>query len=384
VENGWVCTTATAPSVCTCELGRGGPDCQCTRQDCGGNGYCNAEAKCLCDVGFTGDKCGDVVPPVSSTQQVVDTEFQDAVISLGGDDDIDVDPNTNTTVSPAPPRAFLELSVGALTETTTITMDEFNPEALVEDLSDDGGTLLGTLIDLGPDGLEFAQPVTLSLAIPSNFTLPPGEVVGVYVFQTLTRTWEAVEGAVYDEAAGVCTATLAHFSVYAVRLAPPRPTATTTTTTSPRKPSSDDGDAVDVRLIAGASAGAFALIALSALGVWYLVISPRRRGLPPRWRRNIQRRDASLLIDDHDEELVQRAGRPDVDGDSQHDVDLEGQAMRLHMSRLPKEEQGEHYRVGEVVNVVEVNPVGLVDEDPHAGFADVGSDDPDRPDLCVC
>jgi hypothetical protein len=86
-----------------------------------------------------------------------------------------ISPTDGGTVEALDGTVTIEIPPGALAEETGITVepvDEANPP---EPLPDDGDALPGTVVDFGPDGLEFEEPVELALPIPA--TLPVGVIL---------------------------------------------------------------------------------------------------------------------------------------------------------------------------------------------------------------
>lgn len=100
-------------------------------------------------------------------------------------------------------RVFLEVPPGALTETVEITLVEVEGPA----------SAVGTVVDLGPDGLRFAQPATLGLVfepdrIPGGFT--EDDLVAAYLEED---AWVSVLPTQVDADAEALTALVDHFSV---------------------------------------------------------------------------------------------------------------------------------------------------------------------------
>jgi hypothetical protein len=125
-----------------------------------------------------------------------------------------ISPTDGGTVEALDGTVTIEIPPGALAEETGITVepvDEANPP---EPLPDDGDALPGTVVDFGPDGLEFEEPVELALPIPA--TLPVGVILeALRLYRAGPDGWELMPGDV-DLANGVVTGLTTHFSSFAI------------------------------------------------------------------------------------------------------------------------------------------------------------------------
>jgi hypothetical protein len=85
------------------------------------------------------------------------------------------------------------------------------------DLPSDGPPVIpGTAWDLGPDGLEFAQPVTMVLTY-DDADLPPGTDGSMLrIHELVEGEFVQLAGGVVDEAANTVTALVDGFSGFAV------------------------------------------------------------------------------------------------------------------------------------------------------------------------
>ncbi len=82
------------------------------------------------------------------------------------------------------------------------------------------GVIAGTAFEFGPSGTQFAQPVTLKIQYDAA-QVPPGADPTLFRIHLLNgSTWEAVPGSTVDVATRTVTATITHFSAYAVAQAP--------------------------------------------------------------------------------------------------------------------------------------------------------------------
>lgn len=114
------------------------------------------------------------------------------------------------TVTAASGEVTLSIPGGALSQTTTITVEPAPaPPARP-------GLVAGTAYDFGPDGLQFAQPVQLSLGYdPQN--LPSGAFeAGLAIHKQVGSDWVLVPGGSVDAGADKVRAPINSFSVYAI------------------------------------------------------------------------------------------------------------------------------------------------------------------------
>jgi hypothetical protein len=107
----------------------------------------------------------------------------------------------------------LAIPEGALASSTSITAATVAPPA-------EGTGPWAPVVQLGPDGTTFAQPVTLTLAYaPEN--LPegvPDSALGVFTFDG--TGWDEVPGSVVNQTDHTVSAPINHFSFYAVIVRP--------------------------------------------------------------------------------------------------------------------------------------------------------------------
>lgn len=75
---------------------------------------------------------------------------------------------------------------------------------------------LGIAVDLGPDGLSFSRPVAIVLRYSEDVLdgAAPG-TLRVWLYDTAAGEWRALEGVV-DPVARTVTASVTHFSLYAI------------------------------------------------------------------------------------------------------------------------------------------------------------------------
>lgn len=108
-------------------------------------------------------------------------------------------------------QATLDFPAGALTTDIEITVEPVDDSELPD------GVLPGTAVDLGPDGQEFAEPVTLIIEYDdTGLSTAEEERLSIHLLQddgTLLRVETTV-----DTDANVATAQLTHFSTYSVAL----------------------------------------------------------------------------------------------------------------------------------------------------------------------
>lgn len=122
-------------------------------------------------------------------------------------------------------RVTLALPANALAQITDITA------SAAASATADPRLLPGTAVDLGPIGLAFAQPVSLTLKYDPT-KLPPGSLESALgIFLDSVGAWRSLPGGTVNTTAKTVTATIAHFSTYAI-LAPlaPFPVATVAVT----------------------------------------------------------------------------------------------------------------------------------------------------------
>jgi N-acetylneuraminic acid mutarotase len=107
----------------------------------------------------------------------------------------------------------LAIPSGALGGTTDISAATVEPPA-------EGTGPWAPVIELGPEGTTFAQPVTLTLAYtPQNLPAGvPDSALGVYTFDG--TGWEAVPGSVVNQIDHTVSAPISHFSYYVVNIRP--------------------------------------------------------------------------------------------------------------------------------------------------------------------
>ncbi len=104
--------------------------------------------------------------------------------------------------------AEVEIPTGALEADTTITIGEVdNPPDLPE-----GG--FGVPIHLGPSGLTFDEPVTVT--VPYDPSDSPGDTIEVYYYDTTIDAWtnEGITFVSIDRVAHTVTFTTTHFSIF--------------------------------------------------------------------------------------------------------------------------------------------------------------------------
>ena len=108
-------------------------------------------------------------------------------------------------------QATLDFPAGALTTDVEITVQPVDDSELPD------GVLPGTAVDLGPDGQEFEEPVTLTIEYDdTGLSAEEEELLSIHLLQddgTLLRVETTV-----DTDANVATAQLTHFSTYSVAL----------------------------------------------------------------------------------------------------------------------------------------------------------------------
>jgi hypothetical protein len=102
---------------------------------------------------------------------------------------------------------------GSLQDYEELTVE---PVETTAELPDDGSALPGTVYDFGPDGLEFEEPVELTLAYDPA-TLPMGVVEnGLRVYVAGPDGWELLPGGAVDLTTNKVTGLTTHFSSFAI------------------------------------------------------------------------------------------------------------------------------------------------------------------------
>lgn len=111
------------------------------------------------------------------------------------------------TVQTGDGRVTLEIPVGALSankEITISTVDGYPNES--------GAVVGGTVYEFGPDGLQFGQPVKLSLQFEAS-NVPSGKTEGLRLYKQDGDRWMPVEGTV-EIAGNKLTGQISSFSSY--------------------------------------------------------------------------------------------------------------------------------------------------------------------------
>jgi hypothetical protein len=107
--------------------------------------------------------------------------------------------------------AGVKLSIpgGALAADTMITAEVISKFALT-----DAAMLANNVVEFGPDGLEFAQPVTLELELGSA-QIPSGAKVSLAWFDESSHAWIDLPGSKVE--GGKVSAETTHFTIFAIR-----------------------------------------------------------------------------------------------------------------------------------------------------------------------
>lgn len=146
-----------------------------------------------------------------------------AACSKGGDATAPVtrDPGevgpTGGTVTAQNDKVTLQVPPGAVSQDITITVSPIsNP-------TNDLRVASGSLYEFGPDGTQFAQPVTLTLAYdPSD--LPPGtDMASLRISKYLDGAWQEVDNISVDSVAHTVSGQIHSFSSYGVTADPCTP-----------------------------------------------------------------------------------------------------------------------------------------------------------------
>lgn len=114
-------------------------------------------------------------------------------------------------------RAGLVLPDGALTETTSLSVSP-SPALPVQ-----VGVLPGSIYQFGPEGTQFAEPVTMTIkydraAIPAGYSEAS---LRLFTFNADAGSWQQVPGSFVDMRQGTVSGKVVHFSVYAAAADPP-------------------------------------------------------------------------------------------------------------------------------------------------------------------
>jgi hypothetical protein len=103
----------------------------------------------------------------------------------------------------------LSIPKGALSEDTMITAEVISKKELV-----DASKLAGNVLEFGPDGTTFEQPVTLELDA-SEANIPEGAKVALAWFDTVNKKWVDLPGSKLS--GGKVVGETTHFTVFAIR-----------------------------------------------------------------------------------------------------------------------------------------------------------------------
>jgi Tol biopolymer transport system component len=170
------------------------------------------------------DTSGDYVPLVNGRTLPVKFRIEKGAVAVVAPGAAAPVGTAGGTVTVAGEAATLDIPSGALATSTGISVAQpaSQPPGLI--------TGLAPVVELGPDGTQFAKPVLLTL--PLNPTkLPPGIPLSALGIYTAVGTgWQEVGGSVVDEARGTVTAPISHFSIYSVQVRPNTATGTPTPT----------------------------------------------------------------------------------------------------------------------------------------------------------
>jgi hypothetical protein len=142
---------------------------------------------------------GSGVPAILFQAVAEDTRGQARVDSNGGE---------VTTES----GVRLVVPAGALSGTESIVIEP------AEGIGEQSGLVAGAAYEFGPDGLAFAEPVTIEIPYDQSNVEAPVEELRVFRLET-DGSWTQLPGIV-DEDAQVVTAQTEHFSTYALRSRP--------------------------------------------------------------------------------------------------------------------------------------------------------------------
>lgn len=141
------------------------------------------------------------------------------VTACGGDSGIapnpspDSDPNEAGTVGAAGGRLTaangkvgIVIPAGAVSSSQVITVE------LVTNPPSDPNLAAGSLFEFGPDGLQFAEPVTLSISFDPNSIPGHGRAAGLRIFKRVGSDWQETDGGTVDAATGTVTGEINSFS----------------------------------------------------------------------------------------------------------------------------------------------------------------------------
>ncbi len=103
----------------------------------------------------------------------------------------------------------LSIPAGALAEDTMISAEVVSRSGLP-----DAAMLAGNVVEFGPDGLTFEQPVTLELEV-GDTNIPENAVVSIAWYDDEADAWVDLPGSEID--GGKVTAQTTHFTIFAIR-----------------------------------------------------------------------------------------------------------------------------------------------------------------------
>jgi hypothetical protein len=146
-----------------------------------------------------------------------------AAIGCGGGSSAPSSPSTTTTPPSVTPSGFTVTSADGNVSVTVPANDGVTSGQVTIGSSTSAPTSTGlvpnTAYDLGPSGTAFPTPVTVTTKY-NPAALPAGAVATqLAMFTVANGAWTAVPGSTVNAAANTVTASLSHFSTYAV-LAP--------------------------------------------------------------------------------------------------------------------------------------------------------------------
>ena len=108
----------------------------------------------------------------------------------------------------------VSVPAGALTQTRNITV------SAASTTPPNDRVMPGTAFDFGPNGITFAQPVSITIKYdPSNLTSGSPEG-GLQLYEVVGTSWRVVEGSSANIATHTVTGNVSHFTVYGVLMQP--------------------------------------------------------------------------------------------------------------------------------------------------------------------
>lgn len=247
--------------LCSCLPDFYGPSCnvQCVKQStCNNRGTCSpATGKCVCDNNYFGETCSVSSSP--SATQTATLFSSGGLISVG-----------SSTAS-----ASLTFPLGALSQPTPITASVYtglNVEQLYP-LPSTALKVASPIYEFGPNGAQFPEPIQMSL----GYTAPTG-IAGtptVYWYDEGLRAWVAMNMVKRDGT--TATASVSHFSKFAVLFDTSVPSGTPSVSVSSSSSPSTGSQSLSTGAIVGIVLGGLVLLVATTVIAVLATRSRRRR-----------------------------------------------------------------------------------------------------------